>query len=1704
MDEIGLSGVFDLGNFDSGMNKYMSAIEKANSQTASTASGIGSAFSSIGGTVTSVMGGLVVGAMSKAASAVAGFLPGAINAASDLNETVSKVGVVFGKNSEQVLAWGKNAATAFGLSQSQALAAAGTFGNLFVSMGMAAPQSAKMSEGLVQLAGDLASFNNLDPGEVLEKLRAGVTGSTEPLKSMGINIDAAAIKTKAMKMGLASANGELSASAKAQATYALILEQTKTAQGDFARTSDGFANGQRIIAAQFADITATIGNAFLPIVVKLTGAFAGFLSGIAPRITGFFEGLGQVINAFVAGAPTDFPWEDVLPLWIVPAAYEISKVFEGVVKVIQDFSAGLGGFNYDWHKVFPDWLANIASTISGAIQFVVDNLTTFEGAIAGVGAVLAGAGIYSALTGIATAIAAINLPIVAIIGAAALLGAAWAGDWGGIQEIVTPIIQSIIGWLQQMQYVIEAFASGDVADIDWENVAPAWLVPALQSISTVLDGAFRAVSDFANGLGGFDYDWSKVFPPWLATIMGGISLALKDITIVIQSFTSDVPGAYPWEDIFPGWLATTLHYISGAIQGVQTVIDDIQTGVFGYNYDWENVFPPGIAQTLSTLQGAIKGVVDAFTPLASAIATSGAGAMTEIGNFVTGNQTSFTNLKAIWEGATQTATNIFTGLAGVVSSALPAFISAVAPWANAAVDWLTQAVPLAAGKVSEWATGLVSTVSQHLPAWIASFTAWVAPAVDWLADAISKAPSKIGEWYTALTGAVSEKLTEWSSYLITWAAPMGDWVSTAVSNAPGKIGEWYTALSGAITSKLPDLRTAMLQFATAVVEWIGDQSADILPKLGTWLGKITTWIPGAVSSLRSNMLKMATAMVEWIGDNGADILPKLGTWLGKILAWIPIGVGILTSKMIEFGKALVSWISGSGGATSQADPEMDKFKAALLAALEKIKSGFIQGVQNFVKAWSDTIRNFDWAKLGTDVMNLVKAGLVAAQAAIVASALAIATSVKTKFTEINWSQLGTDILTFIANGLSAAASTLYTKATEIGTTLVTKFKNIDWSSIGKAIIDGIGSGIDALKGQLESKISSMLDSIKQKAKDLLGIGSPSKVFAQYGRWIVEGMINGIASRAGALQTQMTSLIGRLTSTAKGIPALFTEWGQALYGANRPLSDFVSSYGDLVSLGKSWSDLFPNMQGGANFSKAMDSYDRYNSMLQDRMKLLDIIKQNNLNPEAILNLGGGTIDEATPEQIAAAIRKSANYLAGITKDRLAQEQREIQRTWELRGALASYNNQVQRAGTLGQKAMNFFQQTEFDQLSTQFSDLGAQLEKAQQIFVQTGDTSALTRLQDLMNQRAGILSQMQAVQDNVKTDTGKRSAIQAILNQQKQMLDQASTFGYNLAQTFSNYMSSSDQLSSGALRAMAKLQDQLDQSALEQTMKDIASKVFLGGLDTNTQISGVASVWGKMYATSVLDPLLAKLRQVVLLEDQRNSTIAQYNQALQVTKQLQTKQDNLDFLQAQLDLIDKAKGAGVSLGSIFQGISLGPGASITDMLTASNRLMDALTQKAQENIKAQTDPKALALADKQLQLAKLQAQLDLLKQAQAANVNIETVFQGITLGINASTDDILTATTRLTDKLIKQILKDLQISSPSKVMMRIGENIVRGLGVGMERAFANPLLRTSTVATGTVSSSALTVNFGGVNNYSPMDDALFESRIQRVVERAFRG
>lgn len=193
----------------------------------------------------------------------------AIGVASDLNEVQDVVDTTFGDGSVKIDEWAKNAAEAFGESELQAKQFTSTLGAMFKSMGVGQADMEEMSMSLAGLAGDMTSFYNLDPTEAFEKLRSGISGETEPLKQLGINMSVVNLEAFAMSEGITKSYQEMTQAEQATLRYQYIMSATADAQGDFANTSDSLANQQRILQLEIQTLAAEIGQDLMPIAKEI-------------------------------------------------------------------------------------------------------------------------------------------------------------------------------------------------------------------------------------------------------------------------------------------------------------------------------------------------------------------------------------------------------------------------------------------------------------------------------------------------------------------------------------------------------------------------------------------------------------------------------------------------------------------------------------------------------------------------------------------------------------------------------------------------------------------------------------------------------------------------------------------------------------------------------------------------------------------------------------------------------------------------------------------------------------------------------------------------------------------------------------------------------------------------------------------------------------------------------------------------------------------------------------------------------------------------------------------------------------------------------------------------------------------------------------------------------------------------------------------
>ena len=360
-----------------------------------------------------------------------------IGLAVDFEESLSKANQIFGDAAKGIESSAKGAATAVGLSQAEFLEAASSFGVFGKAAGLTGDDLSMFSTDLVTLSADVASFNNLKPEEALDKLNAGLRGSVEPLQSIGVLMTAAAVEAEGLNMGLIEQGEKLSEGQKIMARHSLIMQQlgSQGATGDFARTSEGLANQQRILNARLKDLGTTLGIVLLPIAVKMASAFADLIGKFeewSPAIQTAFD---AVVNFLTPIKEAVQKWLPLIAGWlkgviadrVIPALVTAFNTVKDVIfdNVIPAFHAVVDFAKEDIPNAFNGTIDHIKTykdeyiALGVGIGSAVTALALFKTAIA------VGAAFKAAAAGIAAAFAVLASPLV-------IAGVAIAAIVGGI------------------------------------------------------------------------------------------------------------------------------------------------------------------------------------------------------------------------------------------------------------------------------------------------------------------------------------------------------------------------------------------------------------------------------------------------------------------------------------------------------------------------------------------------------------------------------------------------------------------------------------------------------------------------------------------------------------------------------------------------------------------------------------------------------------------------------------------------------------------------------------------------------------------------------------------------------------------------------------------------------------------------------------------------------------------------------------------------------------------------------------------------------------------------------------------------------------------------------------------------------------------------------------------------------------------------
>ena len=490
--ELGLS----TDKFDKGLDKALGDVGSKTKNLGKNLMGIGAAATA----------GLTV--------PIAGAALGMISSASDLEESMNAVNVVFGDSAGVIEDYSKTSAQTVGLAASDFGQLSAVTGAFLKNLGYDTDTAADQTIALTERAADMASIFNTDVSQALGAIQSGLKGEFNPLEQFGVKLNAASIEAYALSSGMAASKDELTDQIKAQAALALVMEQTNQFAGDFKNTSDGLANSTRIVKAQIKDAAASMGQQLLPIALQVVTAIkglvdrfsalnpaqqktiliiGGIVAAIGPLITiigGLISGIGAIIPVIgaVAGALT-FPLIAIIAavigvIALLVAAWKnnwggIQEKTQAVIAFLKPlFDQFIQGLVNLWQNVLLPALQAVWSFFKTNILPIFSAVADVIGAVLGV-----------ALKVFIGYIQNVTIPALKFL-------------WEIFQSKILPVLKVVWEWLKtKLGPAFEGIGRAISGVVEWlhnlaDNISniqlPAWLTPGSP---TPFEMGLRGISD---------------------------------------------------------------------------------------------------------------------------------------------------------------------------------------------------------------------------------------------------------------------------------------------------------------------------------------------------------------------------------------------------------------------------------------------------------------------------------------------------------------------------------------------------------------------------------------------------------------------------------------------------------------------------------------------------------------------------------------------------------------------------------------------------------------------------------------------------------------------------------------------------------------------------------------------------------------------------------------------------------------------------------------------------------------------------------------------------------------------------------------------------------------------------------------------------------------------------------------------------------
>lgn len=614
------------------------------------------------------------------------FTSACLDLGSDLAEVQNVVDVTFSKMNEQVNNFAQNAVFQFGLSETMAKQYTGTFGAMAKAFGFVESEAYAMSTTLTGLAGDVASFYNITQGEAYTKLKSVFTGETESLKDLGVVMTQTALDQYALANGYGKTTAKMTEQEKVALRYAFVQQQLSLAQGDFARTSDSWANQVRILKLQFDSLRASLGQGFIaavtPVIkvintimgklVQLANVFSAFMKRLFGVKSDSSSGIGAVASD-VSSATNAMDNLSNSTSGVGSAAKKAAKEIKGLMGIDEintisstgsdsdsgsGDSSGIGNIGMDdWdfsqQEKATDGLLSKVEVFADKVRNIFKNISNFIKKHKEI--------ILSIIGGLVSGIIAFFI----------------AGNWGAITEAIA----SVIGWIE---LIPTALGLAGLA-----LTTPAALIAgAVAVVTTAFLYLWQTSDSFRNALINGWNALVSALTPYFKAIMGALKLVGDFLVTVLKPILFLLWDA--WCTVVDNIVKVTMSLWTNCIAPVVKFLGEcLKKIIDGLNEIWQawkptiekigeiliviwnNCLKPVINWLGNEFIQAFRNVGNYIKPILESLKIMFGGLIDFIVGVFTGNW------QKAWQGVQNIFRGIFDGLTNIAKKPLNAIIDAI-------------------------------------------------------------------------------------------------------------------------------------------------------------------------------------------------------------------------------------------------------------------------------------------------------------------------------------------------------------------------------------------------------------------------------------------------------------------------------------------------------------------------------------------------------------------------------------------------------------------------------------------------------------------------------------------------------------------------------------------------------------------------------------------------------------------------------------------------------------------------------------------------------------------------------------------------------------------------------------------------------------------------------------------------------------------